>query len=157
MTKETAMSVQDHYYYAWRRSDGYVAASKGGSWKRDGGQDSFQLLAKNTDWETIRAVVLVERVNPRIDESGRYSLHLTETPWRYPWSKGPIQRDTRTWTINGAELRAKLWTYATGKHEDLGKEGGYFDEAGYVPGSSNFYLRGCTKGGDLELLVIPVP
>ncbi|TQE33092.1 hypothetical protein [Streptomyces ipomoeae] len=140
---------RDDDYYAFRRNDGYVDACKGHR-PTPYNTTTFEILAGG-EWEKIRGVVLVERASLRVDEVGRYRLELTEKPRRYPWSRDEdAQTKTRHWDVDGTELRALLWDFASGDHEDLPK-GSYFDEAGHKPGGTDFLLRGCTYHNDLEL------
>ncbi|MEU3399461.1 hypothetical protein [Streptomyces filamentosus] len=145
-----------NYYYVWRRSDGYVAASNGRR-QSSGTNDTFELLAEGADWEKMRAVVLIERSNLRVDEAARYSVRLTQTPWRGPWSTAEgAGADSSSWNVDGARLRPLLWEYASGVHEDLPK-GSYFERAGYKPGTDDFILRGIAPGAEeLELVVTAI-
>jgi hypothetical protein len=154
------MPQHKDYYYVWRRSDGYVTASNGYQ-PLQTPSTTFELLADGEDWPTMRGVILIERAGLRVDEARRYRLQLTEQTRHYPWTRGEEAKpSTRDWTVGGAELRSLLWEFAAGDHHDL-PETSHFDEAGYLIGGTDFYLRGIGKGTDLEVTVtvtaIPEP
>ncbi|PZT71472.1 hypothetical protein [Streptomyces sp. AC1-42T] len=147
------MIAHKDYYYVWRRSDGYVNASNGNKPGRNT-TDTFELLAEGEDWQAMRGVILVERGELQVDESARYQLHLTaQTRW-LAGAEG--EATTKQWSVDGAQLRALLWAYAAGDHEDL-PPGSYFDAAEYPVGSPNFRLRGISRAGRLELVVLAIP
>ncbi|MEU0770677.1 hypothetical protein [Streptomyces albogriseolus] len=140
------------YFYVTRRSDGYVSVMNGYRPGRYAGSYTFEPIAEGADWTAMRAVVLVERGELRVDEAGRYRLRLTEQ--RRPVLGGdrpaPVVRE---WEADGAGLRELLWQCAAGRMEGL-PERSYFDRAGYE--GTTFRLEGvCSPGSDLLVEVIP--
>lgn len=146
------MNAHKDYFYVWRRSDGYVNASNGRKPGRDT-TDTFELLAEGESWQAMRGVILVERGKLQVDESARYHLHLTVQTRRRIGAKP--EATTKQWSVDGTQLRALLWAYAAGDHQDL-PVGSYFDAAEYPVGSPNFRLRGISRTGDLELVVLAI-
>ncbi|MFJ4966038.1 hypothetical protein ACIP6P_26935 [Streptomyces sp. NPDC088729] len=147
------MGAHKDYFYVWRRSDGYVNASNGRRPGRDT-TDTFELLAEGENWQAMRGIILVERAKLQVDESVRYNLHLTA---QTGWLVGAEREATaKQWSVDGAQLRTLLWEYAAGDHQDL-PAGSYFDAAEYPVGSPNFHLRGISRTGHLELVVLAIP
>ncbi|MFH8294929.1 hypothetical protein [Streptomyces sp. NPDC018059] len=147
------MGAHQDYFYVWRRSDGYVNASNGHE-PRQYATGTFELLAEGESWQAMRGVILVERGKLQVDESARYHLHLTVQTRRRVRAEGEVM--TKQWSVDGAQLRALLWAYAAGDHQDL-PAGSYFDAAEYPTGSTNFRLGGVSRIGDLELVVLAIP
>ncbi|MFJ9719993.1 hypothetical protein ACIRPQ_29375 [Streptomyces sp. NPDC101213] len=147
------MRTQDHFYVT-RRSDGYVSAANGyrpRDFSGNGEQTTFELIAEGSDWDRMRAVILVERGGLRIDEAVRYRLRLTEQRrGRVLGGEDREEPTVREWEADGAGLRELLWECAAGAHEKL-PERSYFDRAGYD--GRVFRLQGLVPSGDVVLEV----